>query len=424
MKLLRFVLLSAAAVALAGCSDDDGPVVAPNEPLAATRYINAMPDTGTTTWRFVDKLENSPVFIGLAFREFTPYQATGVGQRPLKVFSQTEDIRYSNVTFADTTLTLQEGKHYSLIQLGMARAGSTPSERLWVLEDVFPTVPANQIAIRFVHTGAGLGPIDVYSADALIGPSIPATPLVSNLAFGTASPYVLINATASTDLASIAATATGYTRTTGSFITDGFRVGQQILPSRFSNAANNTRSTVLAVTATTLTIGPSTGSASIGVTSGGFTRTTGSFIDEGLAKGMRFTSSGFATEANNATFVIDTITATRITVGSATALTDEAEAAGRTLTKANVTEAEAPGRLILGEMVFRATNAGTTTRVAQLTAPAGLPEEPIEQLEVVGGTAMPGSVMSAFFMPRSVASSKAPSFTTPNWVYVIDKHPR
>ena len=423
MKLLRFALLSAGAVALAGCGDDDGPIVAPNEPLAATRYINAMPDTGTTTWRFVDKLENSPVFIGLAFREFTPYQATAVGQRPLKVFSQTTDILYTNVTFADTTITLQEDKYYSLIQLGMARAGSTPAERLWVLEDIFPTVAANQIAVRFVHTGAGLGPIDVYSADALIGPSIPATPLVSNLAFGQASPYVLINATASTGLASIAATATGFSRTTGSFITDGFRVGQQILPSRFTNAANNTRSTVLAVTATTLTIGPSTGSASVGVTGGAFTRTTGSFIDEGLAKGMRFTASGFTMTANNATFVIDSITATRIGVVGG-GLTDEAETTGRTLTKANVAEAEAPGRLILGEMVFRANNAGTATRVAQLTAPAGLPEEPLEQLEVVGGTAMPGTIMSAFFMPRSVSGSKAASFSSPNWVYTIDKHPR
>ena len=422
MKLLQLALLSACAVALAGCGDDDGPVVAPDEPIAATRYINAMPDTGTTTWRFVDQLENSPVFIGLAFREFTPYQATAIGQRPLKVFSQTTDINYAHVTFADTTITLQEDKHYSLIQLGMARAGSTPSERLWVLEDAFPTVPANQIAVRFVHTGAGLGPIDVYSADALTGPSVPATPLVSNLAFGTASPYVLINATASTGLASLAATATGFTRTTGSFLTDGFRVGQQILPSRFSNAANNTRSIVTAVTATTLTIGPTTGSISLGVTSNGFTRSTGSFVDEGFIKGMRFTTTGFSTATNNATFTIDTVTATRITVGSA--LTTEDEAAGRTLTKANVAEAEAPGRLILGEVVFRATNAGTTTRVAQLTAPAGLPEEPLEQLEVVGGTAMPGSVMSAFFMPRSVSGSKAASFSTPNWVYTIDKHPR
>src|SRR3712207_6599275 len=104
MKLLRFALLSAGAVALAGCESDNDPVVARDEPLAATRYVNAMPDTGGTTWRFVDQLVNSPVAIGLTFRDFTPYQATAIGARPLKVFTAGTDISQAQATFADTTL--------------------------------------------------------------------------------------------------------------------------------------------------------------------------------------------------------------------------------------------------------------------------------------------------------------------------------
>ena len=350
MKLLHFALLSAGAMAMAGCDNDVDPIVAPDVPLAATRYVNAMPDTLGTTWRFVDQLELSPVFIGLDFRQFSPYQPTAVGSRPLKVFVETTDIDHVHRTFTDTTLTLEDGKRYTFVQVGMARTGSTPPERLFVIEDVFPTVAANQVADRFIHTGAGLGPIDIYSADALTGTATPATPLVSGLEYLEVSPYVAINATANTGLATIGATTTGYTRTEGSFITDGFRVGPEIAPSRFLTAANNGRATVTAVTATTLTVTKASG-----------------------------------TTAN---------------------------------------EAAAPGRLIMGEMTFRATNAGTTTVVAQLRAPTGVPGEPGELLEPIGGTGIPGSILSAFLMPRSVSGSPAASFSTPSFVYLVDKHPR
>lgn len=422
MKLLRLAVLSTAITALAGCSDDDGPIVAPTVPLASTRFINAMPDTGATDWRFVDQLENSPVALGLAFRSFSPYQATAPGARPLKVFTTSDNILLTSRTFTDRTLTLDPSKRYTLLQVGNAR-GQDPAQELLVIEDVFPTVPANQVAIRIVHAGAGLGPIDVYAAPALGAGAFPSTPLVSNLAYRGVSPYVLVNATPNTGLGSLAATATGFSRTTGSFLTDGFAVGQQITGNRFGNAANNTRSTIIGVTATTLTIGPASGtfSGSAGADSS-YSRTTGSFVADGFTTGMRITIAGFGTAANNQTTTVSSVTATKLKVGTATAV--EAEAAGRTIVRANVVEAEAPNRLIVAELVLRATNAGTTTVVAELTAPTGLPAEPINNLEPVGGTGMPGSVLTAFFMPRSVAGSKAASFTTPNFVYTIDKHPR
>jgi hypothetical protein len=47
----------------------------------------------------------------------------------------------------------------------------------------------------------------------------------------------------------LAATATGYTRSTGSFITDGFKIGMEILPAGF---ANNDRQVIKSVAALTI----------------------------------------------------------------------------------------------------------------------------------------------------------------------------
>ncbi len=63
-----------------------------------------------------------------------------------------------------------------------------------------------------------------------------------------------IPAGATTGSVSLSATATGYARATGSFVTDGFAVGQQITASGFTNSANNGSSVVSAVTATALSV--------------------------------------------------------------------------------------------------------------------------------------------------------------------------
>lgn len=52
----------------------------------------------------------------------------------------------------------------------------------------------------------------------------------------------------------LASTTTGYTRTTGSFVTDGFAVGMELLASGFLTAGNNGRATITAVTALALTV--------------------------------------------------------------------------------------------------------------------------------------------------------------------------
>lgn len=66
-----------------------------------------------------------------------------------------------------------------------------------------------------------------------------------------------LNFLASTNLvASVTVNAAGgtYTRTTGSFLTDGFWVGQQIQWSGFSNGGNNVIKTITALSATVMTV--------------------------------------------------------------------------------------------------------------------------------------------------------------------------
>jgi hypothetical protein len=57
-----------------------------------------------------------------------------------------------------------------------------------------------------------------------------------------------------TGLVSLAATATGYTRASGSFLDDGFRVGMEIEAAGFAQAACNGTSVITAVTALTMTV--------------------------------------------------------------------------------------------------------------------------------------------------------------------------
>jgi hypothetical protein len=84
------------------------------------------------------------------------------------------------------------------------------------------------------------------------------------------SSYYPTTATAATraaDIGGLAATTTGFTRTLGSFLTDGFRLGQEVTPTGFTSS---TVGTITAVTATAMTV---TGTRTADTTAGGRTLT-------------------------------------------------------------------------------------------------------------------------------------------------------
>jgi hypothetical protein len=65
------------------------------------------------------------------------------------------------------------------------------------------------------------------------------------------------------------------------------------------------------------------------VASGKFTRASGSFLTDGFAAGMELLSAGFST-ANNGRFVVQSVTATTVTVTGV--LSNQASGSGRSLT--------------------------------------------------------------------------------------------
>jgi hypothetical protein len=191
MKVKRIGLALFGALVAVGCSKDAGPFFAPQVPLAYTRFINAIPDTGGVDFRFIDFLEYSPFAIQLTYRDFTPYQGTAPGARHLRMFSDPGGSpTLADVTqiMLDETLTFEAGKYYTIVAVGYARTGSTPHLKLQVYEDPIPDAGSN-VAFRVVHLGSGLNSINV-GVTAASSDAIPGTPTFASVAYLGASAYV------------------------------------------------------------------------------------------------------------------------------------------------------------------------------------------------------------------------------------------
>ena len=275
MRLTRGAMVMVGLVVLGGCQKEAGPWLQPQVPLAYTRFINAVPDTFATDWRFVDRLDYSPTAILLAFRSFTPYQATWPGARRLRIFTNPggsfPDINVVSTVLVDTTVTFEASGYYTLVHVGYTRSGQSPGARLLVIRDSIPGNIGTQVAVRAVHLGAGLGSVDVFGASSTSG-ALPSSPLFGNLGYLGVTSYVL----------------------------------------------------------------------------------------------------------------------------------------------------RAPGAL-----AYRVTASGSTSpELAAALAPAGAAGDPVANLTTVGGSSQAGSALTGFFFPRSVAGSRAASFTAPGVVWVVDRHPR
>jgi len=86
-----------------------------------------------------------------------------------------------------------------------------------------------------------------------------------------------------TGATTLSATATGYARAAGSFVTDGFVVGMELAASGFTSAANNGPGLVRAVTALTLTVDAYSVTAAAGPE--GYTVAARTLVVEGAAAG-------------------------------------------------------------------------------------------------------------------------------------------
>ncbi len=236
-KRLTFLV---AALALGGvaCGEDDaGPILAPTPPIAFVRYVHIVPDTSSMDWRPIDAVDNSPEALNLQFRANTPYRAMGAGARRLRVFPTSSNINITSQIVIDTTITFTANTYYTLIHIGLARAGQTPADRIWVVEDQIPaSISANQVAVRVIHAGVGLGSVDVESASASAGPY---SSFAAGVTYGTAGTYRTVptgalvmranNAGSTTTLASASTAPAGIAASGGLSAAGGSTIGGSAL---------------------------------------------------------------------------------------------------------------------------------------------------------------------------------------------------
>lgn len=148
----------------------------------------------------------------------------------------------------------------------------------------------------------------------------------------------------------VAGTPTTYTRSTGSYLTEGFYVGQYVTWGGFVNGGNNGLFVITVLSATVMSVtnagsvneGPvaatsvaaqgehTTSGLTVTVTNTGngvYTRSSGSFLTAGFIVGESVTWSGFTNPLNNVTSIILSVTATVMTTTNSAAVPEGPTAA-------------------------------------------------------------------------------------------------
>ena len=199
-----------ALVALAGCKKD-ATFTEPIGDFASITWANLVPDTGQLDTRVIDIVSNAGLFRA-PFRSSLIYP-TGIeaGTRRIKVFIHSDNPDTAKMFLVDTTLTFIANEAYSFYIAGFARTGMSPSVRAVLTPATVPAVGAGQFAIRVLNLAPSLAgattPDTTVAVDAWIKPVTTVatgTPEVTNLPFGTISPYVVLD----TGRYSVALTAT------------------------------------------------------------------------------------------------------------------------------------------------------------------------------------------------------------------------
>jgi uncharacterized protein DUF4397 len=212
MKLRHTLVFGLAVAALAACSDDEGKTTLQPGPKAFVRFVNAVPDTGTVDFRFVDHVENLPSFLGVAFRANSGAGFTAVdpGTRPVRVFVSDTVVTTTTVRLIDTTLTLTAGSRYTLVYAGRARGNQ---DRLAVIDEDATLPSPTGLAVRAFHAAVGTGPVDVFVGNGGSDPITATVTKLSNVAYlgKTAYANIPVRPTGATNLYAFAVTNAGTT---------------------------------------------------------------------------------------------------------------------------------------------------------------------------------------------------------------------
>ena len=184
----RFTSLAAAAslLTLAACSNNDIPAPPPAVDQGQVNFINAAAHIAPTTLRFlVDNTESA----SLAYATGSGYRRLNAGSRALQVAAGTQ-------TALTQTLLVEKDKSYTFIA---TPTSSTSTVGPLLLTDDLTTPGTGKARIRLVNLGDGTAtdplpsPLRLSQITSTVnGPVV--SDLATNVASGTASPFVEFNA--------------------------------------------------------------------------------------------------------------------------------------------------------------------------------------------------------------------------------------
>lgn len=205
-NLRRLLLAPVVAAGMLACDSGFDPIPQETVPLAAVRFINAVPDTMALDYRFVDHLTNAG-FFDAAFRgnqaQYVPVEA---GTHTFKVFLSSQDATIAQQFVNETSFDFAEGGRYTVIHAGYMRSGGTPAAAVTIEADNAPTPAAGRVAVRALNLAGNLGAVDVFvGTTSTAGQTPTATATWTGLAFGEFTPYVELDTAA----LRVAATAAG-----------------------------------------------------------------------------------------------------------------------------------------------------------------------------------------------------------------------
>ncbi len=189
------VLCLVAGAAMSACSPELV-TVTPVVPTAGVRFINALPDSAGAfglDFRFVDIVENSAQFRvpfrnapttagGVTVSIATQYKPAQAGSRRFVIFLNDTIQSIASTKLKDSTLNLVDGKNYTVILWGAARAGQM---KLTVIEETIAD-PGSRVALRVIN--AGTTPLEVRTYPT--GGTVPTAPTWASVGALTASSFV------------------------------------------------------------------------------------------------------------------------------------------------------------------------------------------------------------------------------------------
>jgi hypothetical protein len=232
--MMRFPSSLSCVLALAALAcNRDATFTEPTPPLAAIHWVHAVPDTGEEDYRIVDMPSNAGLYDANYRGMNRFYQGVEAGPRHIRIFNSSPDQAVARQMLTELTFDFTATQSYTLIHMGFARTGQTPARTVRVVSDDAADPGAGNVGFRVIHAAAGVGNIDVnlirHRADTL---TLPATPLVGNVAYDGVGAYVVIAAdVAAADSLRVVVTAAG---TTTPILTN-----VAVLPGEAGNASKN-----------------------------------------------------------------------------------------------------------------------------------------------------------------------------------------